>query len=76
MKRVKQNSNKNCHFYSREKSLYIAWACFRYAPNDQNDKRICGRQIRNYGFFLNPPKNIICTVCIFMLNLFKYVLCA
>ena len=28
MKIVKK-SNENCHFYSREKSLYIAWACFR-----------------------------------------------
>ena len=25
----KKNSTKNCHFYSHEKSLYIAWACFR-----------------------------------------------
>ena len=25
----KNNSIKNCNFYSREKSLYIAWACFR-----------------------------------------------
>ena len=24
-------SNENCHFYSREKSLYIVWACFRNA---------------------------------------------
>ena len=23
------NSTENCHFYSREKSMYIAWACFR-----------------------------------------------
>ena len=23
------NSTENCYFYSREKSLYIAWACFR-----------------------------------------------
>ena len=22
-------STENCHFYSREKSLYVAWACFR-----------------------------------------------
>ena len=22
-------SNENCHFYSHEKSLYVAWACFR-----------------------------------------------
>ena len=29
MKIVKINSTENCHFYSREKSLYIAWACFR-----------------------------------------------
>ena len=25
----KRNSTENCHFYSREKSLYVAWACFR-----------------------------------------------
>ena len=25
----KKNSTENCHFYSREKSLYIVWACFR-----------------------------------------------
>ena len=24
-----KNSTENCHFYSREKSLYITWACFR-----------------------------------------------
>ena len=28
MKVVKKNSTKNCHFYTRENSLYIAWACF------------------------------------------------
>ena len=22
-------SNENCQFYGREKSLYVAWACFR-----------------------------------------------
>ena len=22
-------SNENCHFYTREKSLYVTWACFR-----------------------------------------------
>ena len=25
----KKKSTENCHFYSREKSLYIVWACFR-----------------------------------------------
>ena len=30
----KKNSTENCHFYSREKSVYIAWACFR------NDSRV------------------------------------
>ena len=29
MKKVKTISTENCHFYSCEKSLYIAWACFR-----------------------------------------------
>ena len=23
-----KNATENCHFYSREKWLYIAWACF------------------------------------------------
>ena len=27
-------STENCHFYSREKSLYIVWACFH---NDVSD---------------------------------------
>ena len=22
-------SSENCHFYSRKKSMYVAWACFR-----------------------------------------------
>ena len=26
----KKKSIENCHFYSREISLYISWACFRY----------------------------------------------
>ena len=29
IKMVKKKSTENCHFYSCEKSLYIAWACFR-----------------------------------------------
>ena len=29
-KSQKKKSTENCHFYSHEKSLYIAWACFRY----------------------------------------------
>ena len=39
-----KNSTENCHFYGREKSLYIAWACFR------NEIQFC--------FFLH--KNLIC----------------
>ena len=35
MKIVKKKSTENCHFYSREKSLYIAWECFRNATCDQ-----------------------------------------
>ena len=33
MKTVKKNSTENCHFYSCEKSLYIAWLCFRNATD-------------------------------------------
>ena len=29
MKKVKTSSTENFHFYSHEKSLYIAWECFR-----------------------------------------------
>ena len=29
MKIVKKKRTENCNFYSREISLYIAWACFR-----------------------------------------------
>ena len=32
-KNSKKHSTENCHFYSREKSLYIAWACFRNVLN-------------------------------------------
>ena len=28
-KNGKTKSTENCYFYSREKSLYISWACFR-----------------------------------------------
>ena len=39
MKVVKKKSTENCHFYSREKSLYIAWACFCYdCPMDKAAK--------------------------------------
>ena len=27
----KKKSTETCYFYSREKSLYIAWTCFRNA---------------------------------------------
>ena len=29
MKIVKKNSTENCHFYSREISVYITWECLR-----------------------------------------------
>ena len=29
MKIDKTSSTENCHFYSHEKSLYVAWECFR-----------------------------------------------
>ena len=27
--KILKKSTENFHFYSREKSLYVAWACFR-----------------------------------------------
>ena len=35
-------STENCHFYSREKFLYIAWACFR------NDCHVAAIKIKVY----------------------------
>ena len=40
MKIVKKKSNENCHFYSCEKLLYIAWACFRNDNNCQSHGRL------------------------------------
>ena len=28
-KKIVKKSNEICHFYRREKMLYVAWACFR-----------------------------------------------
>ena len=33
-------STENCHFYSREISLYIPWECFR----DGNTKELCNEK--------------------------------
>ena len=37
MKIVKKKSTENCHFYSREKSLFIARACFHNELYSQKD---------------------------------------
>ena len=29
-------STESCHFHSREKSLYVAWACFRNVYNSHD----------------------------------------
>ena len=29
MKKSLKNSTESCHFYRREKLLYVAWVCFR-----------------------------------------------
>ena len=29
--KIVKNSTENCHFESREKSMYVAWVCFRNA---------------------------------------------
>ena len=41
-------STENCHFYSRKKSLYIAWTCFRnvlYTPALLHKSRVRGGRI-------------------------------
>ena len=50
MKIVKKKSTENCHFYSHEKSLYIAWACFR---NDLFTISVDGQYWRYTGFRLD-----------------------
>ena len=45
-----KNSIENCHFYSCEKSLYIAWACFR------NDMQRCSVEYL-------PSKNVLIKFC-------------
>ena len=45
MKIVKKKSNENCHFYSREKSLYTAWACFRNGMYKQDSNRTSGHDV-------------------------------
>ena len=45
MKKVKTNSTENCHFYSREKLLYIAWACFRNEGTQMKEEKILTRFI-------------------------------
>ena len=63
MKISPKNSTNNCHFYSREKSLYVAWACFRNVR-----KRV------EFGFFLRKKLNVtfsgyymFCIVCLLVL---------
>ena len=41
-----KNSTENCHFYSREKSLYVAWACFH------NDNHVSSRRGMGTHLFL------------------------
>ena len=40
-------STENCHFYSCEKSLYVAWACFR---NVLKNKWLHARTTSDKGF--------------------------
>ena len=47
MKIVKINSTENCHFYSREKSLNIAWACFHNVPGPEKNLRTPVRKPRH-----------------------------
>ena len=37
MRKSPNNSNENCLFYSREKSLCVAWACFRNEETGNKD---------------------------------------
>ena len=57
---------ENCHFYSREKLLYIVWACFRNVwgylsaaciPNSQTI--VPGSQVIKHFFMLNSAEHEI-----------------
>ena len=44
-----KNSTENCHFYRHEKSLYIAWVCFR---NVKGYEALLHRHLSYEGFSL------------------------
>ena len=59
MKKSKTNSTENYYFYSREKSLYIAWMCFRNVNKFQlirgevsDPVTQCSEEIRPYFFLI------------------------
>ena len=60
MKISENNSTENCNFYRHEKSLYIAWACFR------NELEIIERICRTRKTKLQGPEpnqDMLSTVC-------------
>ena len=67
MKIVKQKSTENCHFYSREKSLYVPWVCFRndYVAGEAG-LNICFLETR-----LTHQMPVFSVTCIFILSFKK-----
>ena len=50
-------STENCHFYSHEKSLYIAWTCFRNAVSGHgwDSAEVKTRQLQGPGILMTDP---------------------
>ena len=53
MKIVKKKSTKNSHFYSREKSLYVPWACFCNETDSHSDQPGHSRSLISLRCLLN-----------------------
>ena len=49
-------STDNCHFYSRELSPYIEWACFRNATKQATDRTTTDAW--GIRFFISPSPSI------------------
>ena len=60
MKKIKKKSTENCHFYSLEILLYIAWACLRNVLafcNKSVTARTIGTLPKNKNIYMSSFKS-------------------
>ena len=74
MKIVTNIKTENCHFYSCEKSLYVACACFRNGPPmaavESNPLSVCGNSMRS-----NSTTFIIITSLFYFIVTKRIIVC-